>query len=359
MLISRQEPPADEGGPGYELYEFDAREWDAVLEELFGTSLLGQSARRRWAEGLEPSITTHLLVPAREDGELVGLALLELPQRDNTHLAFVSIVVPAAHRARGIGAALFDEAAAIAEADGRPNLEIWTWDALVEPGPGTISARQGDGAIDAAAPGARFLLKCGFQLVQVDTMSGWELPPQAELDATAAEASAATPDGYRLVHWRGDTPERWLDDAALLQAAMSTDAPTGDSDLRAEVVDADRIRAVDLGRRIGGLDQLVTAVEYHGTLVAITRLVHDGERPQVGDQWDTLVLGPHRGNGLGWLMKTANHAAIRAAWPEVTTLVTGNASENRWMLAINRRLGYRPIAASGWFERRAGDDGAQ
>ncbi|WP_158522458.1 hypothetical protein [Tessaracoccus aquimaris] len=58
-------------------------------------------------------------------------------------------------------------------------------------------------------------------------------------------------------------------------------------------------------------------------------------------------------------MKTANHAAIRGAWPEVATLVTGNASENRWMLAINRRLGYRPIAASGWFERRAGGDGAQ
>ena len=359
MLISREEPPADEGGSGYALYEFDAREWDAVLEDLFGTSLLGQSARRRWAEGLDPSITVHRFVSAREDGELVGVALLELPQRDNTHLAFVSIVVPAARRGRGIGAALFDDAAALAASEGRDNLEIWTWDALVEPGPGTISARQGDGAIDAAAPGARFLLKRGFQLVQVDTMSGWDLSPQAGLEAAAAEARAATPEGYRLVQWHGDTPERWVGDAALLQVAMSTDAPIGGSDLRAEVVDADRIRAIDRGRRAGGLDQLVTAVEHDGTLVGITRLVRDAARPQVGDQWDTLVLGAHRGNGLGWLMKTANHAAIRGAWPEVATLVTGNASENRWMLAINRRLGYRPFAASGWFERRAGGDGAQ
>ncbi|WP_269451920.1 hypothetical protein [Tessaracoccus coleopterorum] len=40
-------------------------------------------------------------------------------------------------------------------------------------------------------------------------------------------------------------------------------------------------------------------------------------------------------------------------------LVTGNASENVWMLAINRRLGYRPIAASGWYTRREPDLGAE
>lgn len=352
VLISEEAAPAVAGGPGYELYEFDAREWDAVLESLFGSTVLGQSATRRWAESLHPDITRHRLISAREAGELAGLALIELPQRDNTHLAFVSIVVREALRGRGIGSALFDAAAELAAADSRPNLELWTWDALTEPGPTTVSARQGDGAVDAGAPGARFLLKRGFHLVQVDTMSGWDLPQQPELEAAADDAVAGMPTGYRLVQWSGDTPERWRDDAAALHVAMSTDAPQGGSDLRPEAVDAQRIVAADASRRAGGIEQLVTAVESEGALVAITRLVRDRERPRVGDQWDTLVLGPHRGRGLGWLVKAVNHAAIRGHWPEVRTLVTGNASENRWMLEINRRFGYRPIAASAWYELR-------
>ena len=50
-------------------------------------------------------------------------------------------------------------------------------------------------------------------------------------------------------------------------------------------------------------------------------------------------------------MKTASHAALRRHWPATARVITGNASENQWMLAINRRLGFRPIAASGLFQR--------
>ncbi len=46
------------------------------------------------------------------------------------------------------------------------------------------------------------------------------------------------------------------------------------------------------------------------------------------------------------------HAALGRQWPEVARIITGNASENSHLLAINNRLSYTPIAASGWFERK-------
>ena len=71
-----------------------------------------------------------------------------------------------------------------------------------------------------------------------------------------------------------------------------------------------------------------------------------------GQSGDTMTHPDHRGRGLGWFAKTHSHASVRAQWPLAGRLITGNASENDYMLAINRRLGYRPIAASGWFEHR-------
>ncbi|NHB85830.1 hypothetical protein G7085_18100 [Tessaracoccus sp. HDW20] len=61
---------------------------------------------------------------------------------------------------------------------------------------------------------------------------------------------------------------------------MSTDIPTGEADLRPEVVDADRIRSGDRTRRQGGLDELVTAIEHTGRLVGFSRVVHDPTRPR-------------------------------------------------------------------------------
>lgn len=352
MEITREAPAAAPGAPGYDLYELDAELWDGVLFDLFGNDDLGQSPLRRWAESTAPRVTRHQLVVARENGVVLGVALLELPQLDNRHIAFLSIAVRPEHRRRGVGGALFDEAAALAAEDGRHDLQAWTWDRLVAPGAGTISAAQGDGVIDPTADGAAFLLSRGFTLAQVDLMSGLTLQAQVELEQLAAETRSAVPARYSLVQWRGDTPQRWIEDAAALQVAMSTDIPTGTADLRPELVDAERVRSEDRRRREGGLDELVTAVEHNGRLVAFTRVIHDPSRPEIADQWDTLVVGAHRGNGLGLLIKTASHATLRATWPRIRRLITGNASENSWMLAINRRLGYLPVAASGWFTRK-------
>jgi len=74
-------------------------------------------------------------------------------------------------------------------------------------------------------------------------------------------------------------------------------------------------------------------------IVAFSLVKRDGER-----MWSdmTATLPQHRGRGLARLVKFA--ALQHAAAGGVTVAYTSNDESNAPMLAINRRLGYRPIA---------------
>ena len=53
------------------------------------------------------------------------------------------------------------------------------------------------------------------------------------------------------------------------------------------------------------------------------------------------MVPAHRGRGLGLWVKADMLVRLRAERPEVAEVLTGNASSNRHMLAVNERLGYR------------------
>ena len=303
MEITRLPRPTDPAGPDFAPFELDARLWDEVLVETAGDADLGQSALRRWAECDPNPHTSTYWFGASVDARLVGVATLDLPQQDNRRIAYVSVAVERDSRGRGIGGALLEAALETARADGRTNFQAWTWETRRNP----------------------------------------------------------AGDDYELVNWVGATPPGHLDDVARLMEAMSTDVPTGEAELEAEAYDAARVRLADARLDLAGATQIVTAARHRrtGALVGFTRLIHDPARPEVGDQWDTLVVGAHRGHGLGLWMKCRNLIELGDARPAARRVVTGNASENSRMLAINTRLGFVPVAASGWFERRESTDGAQ
>jgi GNAT superfamily N-acetyltransferase len=74
-------------------------------------------------------------------------------------------------------------------------------------------------------------------------------------------------------------------------------------------------------------------------VVAFSLVKRDGER-----MWSdmTATMPQHRGRGLARLAKLT--ALRRAAERGVTIAYTSNAESNAPMLAINERLGYRPVA---------------
>ena len=92
------------------------------------------------------------------------------------------------------------------------------------------------------------------------------------------------------------------------------------------------------------------AMDGAGEPVAYTYLQYPGGRLEVAFQMDTFVRRADRGHGLGMSIKAANLRQLHASRPDVARLHTWNAGENRWMLAINRELGFAPTSALGAWE---------
>jgi GNAT superfamily N-acetyltransferase len=128
------------------------------------------------------------------------------------------------------------------------------------------------------------------------------------LDVAEARTEVSPPEGVRLVSWAE------LDaDPSALEGSHRADAPN----LRPE----------------GSFVALVD-----GRPVSYTLLTAD-ERG-VGESEFTATLEEFRGRGLATLCKRAS-----AAWARengVHTIATGNADTNEPMLAVNRKVGFRP-----------------
>ena len=277
-----------------------------------------------------PETATALTVPwpgmparawlARDGaGGAVGVAVLALPSRDNPGTGVVEVVVHPAHRRRGTGTALLAVAAAAARADGRVRLQCDTLDPPDGEGPGTAFARAA-GAEQALADVRR------------------------RLTVGEPGTAPALAPGYEPVTWTGATPADRQDEIARLTGRMSLDSPAGALEWEPEVHDAARVRERDAMCRARGFEMTVTAAAApDGTLAAYTELVVRESDGAWAFQWNTLVDPPHRGHGLGVVVKAVNLAAVRARHPGLRTVQTVNAADNPHMGAINEALGFRVV----------------
>lgn len=254
--------------------------------------------------------------------EVVGAARVVLSTQDNLSVAALDVAVHPAHRRRGVGSALLAEVERLARTAGRTTLVT----ELDEPGPG--------------APGRAFALRAGFSCDLVETRRDLLLPPDEQRLAALEERARAASRDYRLVVWRDETPEELVDDRALLERRMSTDAPHGDLPLEEEHWDAARVREYERMHRARGRTVLSAGAVRDGRLVAFTDLQVPREQPERAHQAGTLVLREHRGHRLGALVKAAVLRELARALPEVRRVTTYNAESNAPMVAVNEALGF-------------------
>jgi len=291
---------------------------------------------------------------AGEPRPVLASAEFSLPRNDNTHLCEdIWIQVDPGFRRLGIASALLREVARIAIEHERTTLLLWSDHVpgaagddveLLRPASG-----EGDVPLDAAAA---FALHHGHALAQVERQS--RLPLPVDPDHLAALRAAAEPHatGYRIESRVGATPEDWRAGIAAMNRTMSADAPYGEVDWEPEVWDAERVRRGE--ERALAAGQLFTTAAFataSGELVALTRVHAPLEHPGRPEQWTTVVAGPHRGHRLGMLVKAANLQLLAEHWPQGEDLMTWNAHENEYMLAINLVLGYRPFSLSAAWQR--------
>ncbi len=289
-----------------------------------------------WQDTDEPK----RLFVARVDDRIVGRAVHEAQTGDEVRSAWLEVEVAPSHRRRGIGAALYDTVAAIAIGEGRTILQAFTLHRADVTGP-RLDSPTGYGSVPREDAGARFLLSRGYRLAQVERMSRLTLP--------AAAAGLPLPSGYSLESWAGATPEHRLADLAVLNAAMSTDPPLGETDWQPELWDEERVRRKDALKETEGRLWLTTAVRHDRSdrLAGFTNLAVPAEPHRPVFQNDTIVLKSHRGHRLGLVVKLANHARLQELAPGHPCIYTWNAEENRHMLEVNERIGFLAVGYPG------------
>ena len=332
----------------------------AGVLEVWSSTDLADSPRAELAELRHTDAERTVRLVAVADGgptdpaSVIGEASVALTVRDNRHSAFVTVDVLAQHRGRGIGTALLAAATAVARADGRTLLMTRTGQRSEPPAGPALVAPTGAGRLSADQPAVQWLARTGWTLGQVDRRSQLDLPVDPELlHRHAGDAAAVAGVDYRLHTWGTVVPDRWLGQYARLLARMSTDAPLGEVDWRPETWDGDRVRAQEQMLHEAGYELLVTAAEHvpTGELAAFTNFWLPSHTQEYAHQGDTLVVAGHRGRRLGMLVKTANLERLAVQRPAVRRVGTWNAEENRWMLAINVALGFRPAGVSGTWQR--------
>lgn len=257
---------------------------------------------------------------AEQDGRIVGLLVVRLPDLDNLHIGLLDVVVHPAYRRHGLGTGLLRTALAVLAGDGRRLVIAET---------------------DEHGAGAEFCTARGLRAVKTDQLSRLRM---ADVDWPDVDALAtAEHPGYRLVGWDGACPDELLDPFARAKHAMN-DAPTGEMEVEDRTWSTDVVRDWERECQALGRDQRVIAARHEpsGEIAGFTEVELWRRTPARSEQGDTAVLATHRGQGLGLWVKAAMLRGLREQRPDVTGLLTGNAAGNAPMLRINTRLGYRP-----------------
>lgn len=258
---------------------------------------------------------------------LVGHAQVEMPSRDNTDSAHVTVLVHPDARRNGAGQALLSECLSACAEAGRTRITAGCW--------------QG-------SDGEPFLRANGFSSRGL----GINAVRRIDLHATPSShwhelyAAAATAAGdYELVRMVGATPPDRLDDMAALHAAIN-DAPQSDPASEPDIWDAARVQDYDraMAARRQTVYRVIVRHRASGEWVGISMLCVDEFAPRIAFQEDTSVVRAHRGHRLGLLMKADMLRWITDARPEVGATDTWNDTTNHHMIAVNETLGAHVIA---------------
>lgn len=263
--------------------------------------------------------------------EPVAVGSLHTSDYDNLEMAWVELAVAPAHRGRRLGSVLLGRLEEAALAMGRPLVLLSGWDA-----PAMSGLASSTGYVRKSTE-VRRLLRVG------------EAPDPRPI----AEEAPALAGDYELLRLEGYTPEALLPQLVTVTETIN-DAPYDALEWEDEVYSPARVRAYERAQLESGyrLRRLVARHRSTGELAGQTVVAVDGERPTIAEQHDTSVVDRHRGHRLGLLLKAEMLRWLGDVEPQLERVYTGNAESNTHMIAINDRLGYRPVGRTAEFQRR-------
>ena len=148
-------------------------------------------------------------------------------------------------------------------------------------------------------------------------------------------------------------PDDLVESLCTVIGQLAVDAPTGAVDFEEEVITPQRYAEMVDGAAAMGRARYETVALTPGP--AGRRAVHAGHAAGESThvyQWGTFVHREHRGHQLGLATKAVNLRAVQSARGDLTLVSTQNAETNDYMVAINDKMGFRPIEVSAEFVKR-------
>lgn len=228
---------------------------------------------------------------------LVGAGVAQCPLLDNTDMIYCTVDVAPDQRRRGVGTALAN----------------WELHRVLE------------------LP------------VPEDTVQGW------------VDECAPHHEGYRIETHVGGLPDVLLPSYVQLLNQLVLDAPTGDIDFEEEAVTVEAFKERQAKLEEQGRTMYVTVATVGDGTEAVAHSViavpaEGADEPNLY-QGATLVGRGHRGHRLGMATKARNLREVQKAHSERTMAHTSNSEVNGPMVAINERMGFRPVELNAEFQR--------
>ena len=284
----------------------------------------GGTSRLDSAYGWDGRGIEHVALAREADGSLSGFVEVDLAYWDNQEMAVVDLTVVPQHRGEGRELALLEATYDVMRANDRTLLIANAW-------------------LDS--PLHRFWLERGFKVASAAAQrrlvtAELDWPTLDSLHATSLAASA----GYDVVELPHPAPDDMVEAMLELQRAMN-DAPLDDLSLDDQEWPVERYRGYETamaGRNIE-LVRLVAMRRSDGAPAGFTVVCVEEERPTLGFQEDTAVVGEHRGHRLGIRLKVEMLQLLRERYPQCEQVDTWNAESNGPMIAVNDAIGCQVV----------------
>lgn len=260
----------------------------------------------------------------RDDGEIVGVAVVAMNTHDDLDNAFVRVHVKPERRREGLAKLLAEPILQVLDENNRDKVITDTFpDAPWDPALERLGMK-----VALQSRESRLLV------ADVD----WDL-----MDRWIERASERATD-YEIRHVTFPIADADIQKWCDVMMIMNT-APTEGLDIEDFTMTPEKwrdIEAKDIAR--GRLLSAYVAVHRPtGQWVGLSEILFNENHPEQAEQGDTAVHPEHRNHGLGRWLKATMIKQFVAEHPEAERINTDNADSNEPMLNINVEMGYKSL----------------
>ena len=138
-----------------------------------------------------------------------------------------------------------------------------------------------------------------------------------------------------------DVPEEDIEEYCIIYTETMNQQPFGELEGRVKINPETRRISEERMRKRDGIWTTLISREKDRTISGLTEVFYFPDKPTILNQNLTGVKEEYRRRGLGKWLKASMLQWIKEEYPKVQTIITGNATTNEPMLAINKRLGFK------------------